>query len=379
MGDLAGEPLLDVLEEAETARVIAAAPGLGRYRFSHALIRETLYEGMPAARRIRLHRQVGEALEGLYAAHPEPHLAALAHHFVQAAPVGGSGKAVAYARRAGDRALALLAFEEATGHYARALELLDLHGAADGPDGGELLLALGEARMRAGLAPAARETFARAAAVARHQHAPERLARAALGYGGAGPEIGIVDAHLVGLLEEALAALGDADSPLTVRVLGRLAMELAMDFSRAVPPERRAALSTAALAMARRLGDPAALAAALNARHVALWEPENIAERLAICAELQRVAELAGDAELALLGHTWRIPDLLETGDIAAVRRRSRPMSGWRRSCASRSTSGTRPACGHTWPASTGSSRRRRNTRAGCWRSPSGRATGGRR
>ena len=106
--DLAAEPLLDVLAEAETARVIAAA-GMGRYRFSHALIREALYEHVPTARRIRLHRQVGEALEGLYAADIEPHLAELAHHFVQAAPVGDPGKAVTYARRAGDRALAQLA------------------------------------------------------------------------------------------------------------------------------------------------------------------------------------------------------------------------------------------------------------------------------
>jgi predicted ATPase len=68
--------LLELLEEAETARVVAAVPGgLGRWRFAHALVREVLYEGLPAARRIRLHGRVGEALEAVYEADPGPHLA----------------------------------------------------------------------------------------------------------------------------------------------------------------------------------------------------------------------------------------------------------------------------------------------------------------
>ncbi len=79
--------LLGLLEEAEAARVVGAVPrGLGRWRFAHALVREVLYEGLPAARRVRLHGRVGQALEAVYAADPGPHLAELAHHFVAAAP-----------------------------------------------------------------------------------------------------------------------------------------------------------------------------------------------------------------------------------------------------------------------------------------------------
>src|SRR5262249_9241730 len=123
VSELAGDPLLEVLEEAETARgITVAAPAAGRYRFSDAPNRESLYEERPATRRVRLHRQVGEALEALYAPSPERYLAELAHHFYQAAPGGEAGKAVAYARQAAARATALLAYEDAVAHYQRALQ-----------------------------------------------------------------------------------------------------------------------------------------------------------------------------------------------------------------------------------------------------------------
>jgi len=64
---LSGDRLLEALEEAVAARVLIEVPRVvGRYRFSHALIRETLYDELSTTRRVRLHRQVGEALEGLY-------------------------------------------------------------------------------------------------------------------------------------------------------------------------------------------------------------------------------------------------------------------------------------------------------------------------
>ena len=48
------------------ARVIAELPrATDQYWFSHALIRETLYEELSTTRRVRLHRQIGEALEEL--------------------------------------------------------------------------------------------------------------------------------------------------------------------------------------------------------------------------------------------------------------------------------------------------------------------------
>src|SRR5207245_6628547 len=63
------DELLEALDEAMTARVVAEVPGSpGRLRFAHALIRDSLYDELTGARRIGLHRLVGEALEELYGA-----------------------------------------------------------------------------------------------------------------------------------------------------------------------------------------------------------------------------------------------------------------------------------------------------------------------
>src|SRR2546428_9311687 len=100
--------------------------GGGGYDFTHALIRQTLYEELSTPRRVLLHRQIGEALERLYVGNVEPHLAELAQHFYQAAPGGDVQKAIDYARRAGDRSISLVAWEEAAAHYERALQAMDL-------------------------------------------------------------------------------------------------------------------------------------------------------------------------------------------------------------------------------------------------------------
>jgi len=56
--DLSGDRLLDLLEEAVAARVVAEVPHIvGRYSFSHALIHETLYDELTTTRRVRLHGQ----------------------------------------------------------------------------------------------------------------------------------------------------------------------------------------------------------------------------------------------------------------------------------------------------------------------------------
>jgi predicted ATPase len=111
--------------------IVAVADTLDRYRFAHALMRETLYTGLPQSARVRLHRQVGEALERLTAATPDPPLAELAYHFVQAAVGGGADRAVDYARRAAEQALAISAYEEAVRHYELALRVLDVQAPQD--------------------------------------------------------------------------------------------------------------------------------------------------------------------------------------------------------------------------------------------------------
>lgn len=113
--------LIAALDEASDAHLITSVPERsGYYRFIHALVRETLYDELATLERLKLHLRVGALLEELYADNPAPHLAELAHHFGQAAPVGGDVKAIAYAVQAAERGTRLLAYEEATRHYQRA-------------------------------------------------------------------------------------------------------------------------------------------------------------------------------------------------------------------------------------------------------------------
>jgi DNA-binding SARP family transcriptional activator len=310
---------LACVDEATAARVVAEVPGVrGRLRFSHVLVRDTLYDRLGAARRARLHRRAGEMLEGLYARDPGPHLAELAHHFLEASAAGEPGKAVGYARGAAERAVSALAYEEAVRLYQMALQA---HGREEPPDaviGCELLLALGDAQTRAGDTPAAKEAFLLAADLARRTGPSGGvMARAALGYGGRFVfNVSRDDPRLRPLLEEALADLGDGDSELRAMLLARLAGgPLRDEPSR----DRRASLSEQAVGMARRLGDPALLGYVLDARFLAIWAPDTIGERLAIVAEMVQLSEAAGDLERLFQGHAYRTGTLLELGDLAAV------------------------------------------------------------
>src|SRR6185503_15126219 len=99
------DQLDEVVEESVHAHVIAEVPGVyGRCSFTHSLIRQTLYDGLTATRRARLHLRIAEALERLEADTPEPPLAELARHFGLAPPSRGAAKAVEYAERAAQQA-----------------------------------------------------------------------------------------------------------------------------------------------------------------------------------------------------------------------------------------------------------------------------------
>ena len=310
---------LQCVDEATAARVVADVPGVrGHLRFSHVLVRDTLYDRLGAARRARLHRRAGEILEALYARDPGPHLAELAHHFLEASAAGTPGKAVEYAQGAAQRAVSALAYEEAVRLYQMALQAHSREEPPDAMIGCELLLALGDAQTRAGDTPAAKQAFLLAAELARRAGTSGGvMARAALGYGGRFLfNVSRDDPRLRPLLEEALADLGDADSELRAMLLARLAGgPLRDEPSR----ERRAFLSEQAVDMARRLGDPALLGYVLDARFMAIWAPDNTGVRLAIAAEMVQLSESTGDLERLFQGHAHRMWTLLELGDLAAV------------------------------------------------------------
>jgi DNA-binding SARP family transcriptional activator len=291
-GGVGEETVASALDEAVAVRLVTPGAGL-HYRFAHALVRATLYDELTLARRVILHRKAAEAIETVHAARLDDYLPALTHHYSRAtAPVATAGKAVAYARRAGDRALAQLAHDEAVSYYRQALELLDAAEVSDEAERVELLIALGEAQRRAGEA-GYRETLLLAARLAQRRSDPDALARAALANspGSKPAAFGATDHERVDTLEAAVAGSGADDSPTRARLLAILALELFHDRDR----QRRLALSDEALAIARRLDDPATLAQVLVARPFAIGGPDTLEERLANTAELLDVARRLGD------------------------------------------------------------------------------------
>ena len=308
------EQFLSALEEAlDAGLLVESSRGDGRQSFSHALVRETLYEGMSAQRRARIHGRVAEALE---AADGEPSLGELAHHFTRAGRRADAEKAIAYATQAAAEATAVLAHEDAAEHYSRALELLGRTTPDAAQRRCELLLLLGEARVRSGEAALAREAFREAAALAERLGDRTALARAAIG--ASRPYVqppGVVDNELIGMLERALELSTGELTLDRVRLLGRLCGALYYSEQRG----RMQELSEEANTIAERLGAPEALAYARAARRRALWEPTRLTERLKTATEMLSFARSAANLELVLQAHAWLVLDLLESGDRAAV------------------------------------------------------------
>ncbi len=133
--------LLDCLDEAQHAALVASSPAESRFEFSHELVRQVVTSGLSAARHQRLHRQVAGAIERVYPDALEDHYSGLAHHFSQGA---NHQKAFQYARLAGNTALKRYAYEEAIAHLRTALELLERQRSKRPRDELEIQLVLGE-------------------------------------------------------------------------------------------------------------------------------------------------------------------------------------------------------------------------------------------
>lgn len=117
------EAALETLDELLRRGFLCEGSGMGGqdYEFVHHLVQEVTYAGIHYRRRRRLHRLVGEAMEGLYG--DQPAIAgALAHHF----EAGGEiEKALHYHGLATQRAAAAFAWQEAEEHQGRMLQLLE--------------------------------------------------------------------------------------------------------------------------------------------------------------------------------------------------------------------------------------------------------------
>jgi len=305
-GDWPAGQLLDALDEAVAAGLVVRGPD-DRFAFAHALVAEAIVSRLAASERARLHLRLADALEASGAAGA----GLVASHLQAAGLLAPAERTVRWSVAAAREATEALAHADAAAHLAAAL--------AAGPparDRPELLVPLGRAHDRAGERGAARASFGEAAALARAAGDAALLASASLGFAGLAVVVAAPDRELTRLLEEALEATPAAELATRARLQARLAVECYY-----ADPSGAESLSEQAVADARASGDPGALAAALNARRVALWRPAHAASRLEVVDEMIVAAEAAGNPESVLQAHNWRVVDLWELARMDELRR----------------------------------------------------------
>lgn len=354
VSDVSADRLLDILEAAALWGLIAETGLVGRYRFSHALVRDTLRHTYSRVRVARLHARVAMAQERRASrGNVSPELLdAVAFHWLAAAPVGHAEQAVTALSAAAGRAESAYAHRHAARLVAAAVRIVDDHAP---PGTAEqtgrlfgLLVRWGRLSCRAAQREEAAVALERAIGLARSLGDPEALALAATVHTvetfTATREYGTHDDTVVTALEEALRSLPEEDSPLRCLALAALATERYFDH----PPDPAAAghpgtptaadaesgvagphvdsaqdrLSAEAVAMARRLGDDTLLLQALHLRHQAVRHPRTLAERQELVDEQLDLATRPG------VSADW-MPTLLlrralirlEAGDMPAAQR----------------------------------------------------------
>jgi eukaryotic-like serine/threonine-protein kinase len=316
VADLSEDELGKAAQEAIAERLVTAV-GEHTFSFSHALVRDTLYEELSPPQRLALHGKIAVALEEMCHGEPDSRLGELAHHFLAAATPGGEiEKAVSYAERAGAQAMGQLAYEEAAELYGRALEVIELGDEPDEERRCRLLLALGGAQMSGGNFSDARQAYERAAASARALGDAGRLAGAALGKALLS-EAGRVDQGLVELIDQALEAVGPEPTAARSALLSAKAQELYWLDAQG----QSASLTAEAIEIARKVGEARTLATALHRRYFIPMGPKDGENRLALVDEMSELAEASSDREMAMRCHAYRLREYLEIGDISAVDR----------------------------------------------------------
>nr|WP_255396761.1 BTAD domain-containing putative transcriptional regulator [Mycobacterium sp. 852002-51613_SCH5001154] len=314
------EDLVDAFDEACKAGIVIEEPG-GRYRFNHAIVRQSLLAELPSVRRMRLHQRIATTLES-EAGPDDELLAELAYHYFECAWAGNAAKAVEYCRRAADQAMARLAYEGAADLYDRALHALEEID-EELPDRDDQAAALLIARCEALLA--AGDVASASDAVAQLQTATvdsAQLAAWATCFDGqlsmlTHPERLDDVAAAVGAAAEELAQLGDAAGEAmahTVRAgclarLGRIGdCEIALDD---------------ALSAARRAREHRRVNAVLaNAPLAALWGPNPVPRAGGRCLDVVRLLRITTDSP-AVEATSTRCQAVLEAfrGRAAAARR----------------------------------------------------------
>jgi DNA-binding SARP family transcriptional activator len=307
---LSGEVDLEVLDELdalETAveKGFLVEVGAGRFRFVHALVRDTLYQDLSRSRRARWHAELAAVIE-----HRRPEdVEALAHHHLHAGT--DPDAVVRYARAAAERAEHRFALHEAARLWRAALD----HAGHDRDDRLDLVVGLGRTLALTGRLAEARRLRADALVTGGD---PVRTAQVLTAFDVPALWTDHDDPGLArrvaDVAEHTLAALPPHETALRSRLLSTIALEL-----RTAGGDRARAAAHEAAALARDLDDPAVLAFALNARFMQSFDrPGRAPDRLRIGTELVALAARHGLVTFEVLGHLVLVQAHAALADLTA-------------------------------------------------------------
>ena len=317
--DTSEDPLLDLLEGAIGAGLVSESDNqAGRYRFVHALIQHTLYQDLGTTRRQRAHQRVAEALEARSAAKDEQ-VAELARHWMAATRPSDPTKALYYARRAGELALAAYAPIDAVSWYSQALELESRQALGGERERCALLVGLGTAQRQAGQ-PEYRLTLREAAGMAQTLRDKELLVAAALGGSREIMSSSEADDEQIALLQAALDILDESDASTKALVLTAMA-----EVTDARDWEVRRDLASEAMRIAS-LSDPATALQVFNRCYPSQLQPESLAQRLVETDEAVALADRLDDPVARIQARFNRVHACMEAGDLAEADRRLNEM-----------------------------------------------------
>ena len=273
--------------------------------FSHQIVRDVVDATVSTVDRLDMRRRAGEAAER------DGRRSQAAHHLLAAVPLVEPAVAVAAARDAASAAGDARSWEDQVRLLEAALEV-----SADDATSLVVLLDLGRAQLSAGRVTDAVATFDRAEAAAEAAGDDHRRGLALLGRTERFETLARVRDHLPRLGAAVERARDGHDQLLLSRLLSRRSA------LRIVLNERGEARIDAqeAVEIARQLGDARLVAGALIALHQSLWDPGSTEQALDVSAELGRVADTTGDADLQLEASLARCVDALRVGDLDGAR-----------------------------------------------------------
>jgi DNA-binding CsgD family transcriptional regulator/tetratricopeptide (TPR) repeat protein len=304
--------VLSGLEPAVQAGIVQSnLDTSGSYQFTHALIRETIYEELPPVDRLRMHGRAGDTLVALHGAHPESALTRIAHHYHKAAALGNTEQAVVYALRAAESAVRMYAYEEALVHYDHVIETLQGGGLTHDERLVRAYILKGSALEHLGEIQQSIEVMLEAMNRIRVLGSAELLVDLMVLLANATRHV--EQQRFVPLIDRALTLLPEADSAPRAKALAIRAFvrRTSTDKSRIED------LVNNALAMARRCCDPTGLCECYQFAIMALrGNPESLQRRLLLCEEFNAVARSTGSAYVLSEAYHWQALNYFESGRV---------------------------------------------------------------